>query len=175
MKINIDMKKFLPVFLLGALAVLVVGTAVLFIYFTIVTYHHHQQEKYYAQEIISSRELLEKRNTKAAGIAYIQGKKSSMLARDLNNLAMKNNLHVTSLEPANVEDDKGSFYKQAFFAMEADASFKDLGIFLDEVMGAPDTIFDINSLSVLSDNADPKRVKAKISFVVIVGKEYGQK
>jgi hypothetical protein len=175
MQIKIDTKKLMPVFLLGAGILLVLGVGGLFVYFGIAIHQEHQQEKTYAQELVTARELLEKRKIGDKTTSLIRGKDSSSLVISLTNLAMKNNIHLTSLEPAHIVDEKDSFYKVASFDMEAGGLFKDFGVFLDEVRADPEMIIDVDSLMVMSDNADPRKVKAKISFFVIVGKEYGQK
>lgn len=135
------------------------------------------KEKSFSQEILFLRDVLRHKDAEQNAMPLIEGKTPSLIMRGVTNLALKNNVHLVSLAPSGVVEGKEGFYKKATFTAEASAYFKDLGVFLGAIKDADLGIIDINELSVSpsSDNSDADVVKAKIVFVVYVGKNYDRK
>jgi len=174
MKLKLSGKKYF--FILSFIVFILLGLVVGFLY---LSFHFdikkaQEQEASLIRETVFLRDILSRRKAQENMMPLIQKKKSSLIIREITELALKHNIRLVSLAPSSVVDGQESFYKKALFTAEASASFKDLGLFLAALKEAK-SIMDIDSLIISADDKGADIVNAKITFAVWVEENYGQR
>jgi len=175
MKLKLSGKKYF--FILSFIVFILLGLVVGFLY---LSFHFdikkaQEQEASLIRETVFLRDILSRRKAQENMMPLIQKKKSSLIIREITELALKHNIRLVSLAPSSVVDGQESFYKKALFTAEASAaSFKDLGLFLAALKEAK-SIMNIDSLTISADDKEADIVNAKITFAVWVEKNYGQR
>ncbi len=135
----------------------------------------YEQQNGYAQKNLFLRSLL---SARSAGDARqrLFTKESLPLAKDvLARLAKENRVGIVTLRPYGVEKEKKEIYRRMPMGVETVSSFKDLGLFLTAVRNMPEGIIAVESLRVRPQGTSLEQVTAKMTFVLWVAKDNGQK
>ena len=133
------------------------------------------QEKAYVQETSFVRGLLATRKTTGLFTQLVPKDKVSAVMESINKLAEKDAVKLALVRPPFVDQDNGENFQRVLFDMQAAATLKDMGVFLTGVRNMPEGLLDIEGSQVLPDEGRADMVKAKITFVLLVARDNGQK
>jgi hypothetical protein len=133
------------------------------------------QEKTYVQETVFVKDLLATRRTSGIVAQLIAQDKISLLMDTISKLAEKNAVGFKWLQPPQVGPDKGELFKRVLVDAQVSAALKDLGVFLTSVRDMPEGLIDLENVRVWPDEVNVNVTMAKITFVLLVAKDNGQK
>ncbi|MBF0331024.1 MAG: type 4a pilus biogenesis protein PilO [Candidatus Omnitrophica bacterium] len=134
-----------------------------------------QQEKTYAQENSFARNLIKAKNTSGIIGQLVPKQNIPLVVEAVNKLAQKNDISLVLVQPPLVDQQTKEFFHRVRWEVQTGASLKDLGVFMTEVRNMPEGLVDIEALRVWPADDKEGGINAKITFLLFVAKDNGQK
>ncbi len=175
MNIKFDKKIIFLVVLVAVVVLLSVGTFLLCQPLIKSIEESAKKEAIYIQETRVARDLLASKNVKGVFPLLVAKEKVAVAMNAIKKLAAKNDVALKLARLPFTAKDNGGIFNRVLFDMSVVSPLKNLGQFLTEVRRMPEGLIDIETFHLFPHETTMGSVTAKITFVLFVAKNNGQK